>query len=957
MDIFTGKFESMENKLSQPLDQGSEAGMELSELIDCESLQKLMDEFYAFTKLPMSIVDMKGKVLVGIGWQSICIDFHRANPESYRNCIECDTILTRNIEPGTFKLYRCKNNMWDVATPIMLDNLQIGNIFMGQFFFDDEIIDEALFITQARNFGYNADDYLKALKQVPLLSRETVNQAMRFFSHFSQMISLMGHQQLKLKRSVAEKDAMVNELSNKEEIFKKLVLTLPDVIIRTHLDGTIFFINDVAFQILPGQSREDFIGRNMLAFIADRDLERAVLNTKEMFDRPLGPQEYRLKFPGDIELDCEINGDVVYDARHNPVEMVYAIRDISFRKKTEAEIQLKSMVLDQIKDHVTITDLNGVISFVNQAQVDLLQLNKDDILGKPTTVFGEDPGYGPTQSEILQRTLNDGEWRFVVTNFSADGNKHFMDCRTQVIRDSAGKPIAICGISTDITHRLLTEKALEESEARFKALHNASFGGIAIHDKGVILDCNQGLSVLTGYTIDELTGMDGLLLIAEQSRDRVMKNILSGYEKPYEAFGARKNGEEYPMRLEARNIPYKGVWMRSVEFRDISEQKRAEAELIAAKELAEENSRLKTAFLANMSHELRTPINAIMGFSDLMKDAEADEKLQFADIVQKSSQKLVTLIDDVVLLSRLQSEKILLTEMEFRPADIVNEIYRIHELSARHKAIDLKVNIPAGHENMTIISDVDKIRQTLLIFASNAMKYTLEGSIKLGFAIEEGAVEFFVEDTGIGMADDELQRIFENFYRGRRVIAKAIGGTGLGLNIAHELVNLLGSKIRVITREGKGSRFSFSIPVKSTAEITPEATPQRELQQNWPDCAILIAEDEPDNFLFLDFLLKNKVKRIDHANDGAEAVKMAMQNTYDLILMDLKMPVMNGLEATIEIRKHYPSLPVIAQTAYAQPEERNLALQSGCNDHIEKPLIKEKLFALFNKYLITKGCQ
>jgi CheY-like chemotaxis protein len=235
-------------------------------------------------------------------------------------------------------------------------------------------------------------------------------------------------------------------------------------------------------------------------------------------------------------------------------------------------------------------------------------------------------------------------------------------------------------------------------------------------------------------------------------------------------------------------------------------------------------------------------------------------------------------------------------------------------------------------------------------FLSNALKYTFEGSIELGVQLHGQNIEFYVEDTGMGIPEHETQLIFEAFYRGEQAISSAIRGTGLGLNIAKELIELMGGKMGVYSELKMGSRFYFTVPFQYS-----NLTESSNINTKYPvrgvkDLVILIVDDEPLNYHYLEILLKNNVKKVDIAVNGKQAVEMALKNSYNLVLMDLKMPVMSGIEATRILKAKYPDLPVIAQTAYSLPAEKAYALQAGCDDIIVKPINKAKMMEVINRY-------
>lgn len=391
-----------------------------------------------------------------------------------------------------------------------------------------------------------------------------------------------------------------------------------------------------------------------------------------------------------------------------------------------------------------------------------------------------------------------------------------------VKRDRNNDPVRMVGTMTDIQQRKNNEALLleakqiaEENETRFKALHNASFGGITIHNKGWIIDCNLGLSEITGYSIDELIGMNGLLLIAEETRDMVYSNILAKFEKPYDAIGIRKNGEKYPVRLEARMIPYKGKEVRVVEFRDVTEQKRAEEQLVLARKKAEESDQLKSAFLANMSHEIRTPMNGILGFTSLLEepDLTGEEQTKYIEIIKRSGIRMLNTVNDIIDISKIDSGQM---EIISTKVNICNELdtqFNFFKPEADKKGIKLsciKKNIP---DNLILVTDENKIRSIFTNLVKNAIKYTDTGSIEIIAEINDDYFVCTINDTGVGIPSQRLNSIFNRFVQADISDSRAAEGSGLGLAITKSYVEMMKGEINVKSTEGSGSSFSFKLPL------------------------------------------------------------------------------------------------------------------------------------------------
>ncbi|MEZ5069755.1 MAG: PAS domain S-box protein [Bacteroidales bacterium] len=534
----------------------------------------------------------------------------------------------------------------------------------------------------------------------------------------------------------------------------------------------------------------------------------------------------------------------------------------------------------------------------------------------------------------------------------------------------------------DISERKKAQMELRESEERFKALHNASFGGITIHEKGMILDCNRGLSQISGFTYEELIGMDGLLLIAEEYRDLVRNKIAQGYERPYEAYGCRKNGEVYPLRLEARNIPYRGKTVRVVEFRDITEQKAAEEEvqrkneeymtvnnelsdslyriqkinmeLEEAKERAEESDRLKTTFLANLSHEIRTPMNGILGFADLLgaDDLTPDTQKKYIDLIKQSGDRMLHLISDLVDISRIETGQIVLNPGPCSRT-IDEQTSRFLRTPGREKGLtfDLEKGIP--DPGPTFHVDQYRLEQVLTNLVGNALKFTRRGGVEMGYESMGQDLRFHVKDSGPGIAAAFHEKIFERFRQVEDTPLRAEEGSGLGLAISKSIVELMGGTIGVQSEPGKGSTFFFQIPFLPAEKTRDGAVPETSTPNRTGRESILVAEDDELSFIYLQETLENDFTSVLWAQNGKEAIDLLeMHPEVSLILMDLKMPVLNGLDAVREIRKKNRDIPIIAQTAYAHEAELQKALDAGCNDTLTKPISKVLLKQKVTKYLL-----
>lgn len=387
---------------------------------------------------------------------------------------------------------------------------------------------------------------------------------------------------------------------------------------------------------------------------------------------------------------------------------------------------------------------------------------------------------------------------------------------------------------------------------------------------------------------------------------------------------------------------------------DITERKKAEAELVKAKNKAEESDRLKTAFLHNLSHEIRTPLNAIVGFVTLFLEPEADSKVHqaYSEIIMQSSDHLLSIITDIIDISNIEANLVKSDKKELNLNSSLKSLYNQFNPIAAKKKIALTLSTPLHDDDSFILTDTTKIIQILSNLLNNSIKFTNEGNIKIGYEIKSMTIEFSISDTGIGIAPENHEKIFDRFFQVKNSVSRMYEGMGLGLAITKAYVQLLGGKIWVSSQPGKGSTFYFTVPyVKS---LKPEIPDHEKLiftgLKFSEKRTILVAEDIESNFNLIKYFLKESNAEIIRAVNGQEAVEMCLSNTkIDLIVMDIKMPIMDGLTAVRLIRKANITIPIIAQTAYH--EDRETAIECGCSGFISKPFDKKDLLKILKEYI------
>lgn len=641
-------------------------------------------------------------------------------------------------------------------------------------------------------------------------------------------------------------------------------------------------------------------------------------------------------------------------------------RDQAERKLRESEEKFRSYI--EFAPHaVIVVDETGRYIEVNPAtcsitgysEDELLNIRISDILAPDSTEAG---------MNHFKKVVKDGYSVGEVEFIRKDGVRRWW--KVSAKRISEKKYIGLCEDTTEAREYEkkinAARKKAEEGEKKFRAIADSSPLAINVSN-GCDLKVeyvNPAFLNLFGYSIEEVPELSYWWPLAypeEQYRHEVMEEwnrktskaiLKSGSIEPMETIVRCKDGSY-------KNIEWRFVstgmenWTMGM---DLTGFRKAESELIHARDKAEESNRLKSAFLANMSHEIRTPMNGILGFLDLMKDIDlSDEKRNiYIDIINRSGQRLLDTINDIIEISKIELGQLHVSLGETNTEEILKFQLEFFEQQAKAKNISLSIDELLTGRKSVILSDHHKIEGMLTNLIKNALKFTTEGSITFGNFLQNNQLIFYVKDTGMGIPRDKIDKVFERFVQADMNASRPYDGSGLGLSIVKAYADILGGKIWVESQPGAGSIFYFSIPY---APVEGELS--NEVSNCPPDIGflkgktILVAEDDDTSYNYLQDILSSEGLTILRSTTGADAVKKVRETeSLSLVLMDIMMPVMSGIEATVEIRKFNKNIPVIAQTAFAMAGDRELIISAGCNDYLAKPVRREKLFELIRRVMV-----
>jgi len=729
-----------------------------------------------------------------------------------------------------------------------------------------------------------------------------------------------------------------------------------------------FSVLEIDPQSMPSTYKEN------LALYHHEDAQRLhVAVTQTLNDGTPYELELRRTKPDGSEVNILARGIAEMDEAGKVTRLYGSVQDITTSKRMESQLryskEMLQSVLDTIPQYIAWKDRDSTFLGCNKNYAQMVGIgNPQDIIGKTDWDLPWKKEETMFFLECDSRIMNSGvpEYHIVEPALNAGGEERWLDTNKVPLHDLDGRVNGILVAFEDITERIHTDKALRESETRLQHLIHGLHAAVVVHAcDTTVLIANEEASRLLGLTLDQMMGKTAVDPAWHFVRED--ESPMSVEEYPVsQVFATRSPVKNMVLGIKHLNT-IGHVWVQInafpefdndgfvtqvvVTFVDITDRKRAEQSLKVSKEAAEAATRAKSEFLANMSHEVRTPLNGVLGMLQLLQTTDqSDEQKDYILGAIKSTNRLTRLLADILDISRIEAGKLQIIEEEFSTKCLKDSILEIFSLTTREKGLAFDFTLDPLLP-LRLIGDETRVRQILFNIAGNAIKFTEKGSVCVHAALLpsknslQARVLFSVSDTGIGISDKQIYDIFEPFVQAEGSYTRRYQGAGLGLSIVRKLVKLLGGETAIDNTEGNGTTIYISLPFKLTLSQQEQAETLLPMSVSSPETSIriLFAEDDETSLISGKRMLEKSGYSVVTAQDGHEALKLLSEQDFDMILMDIQMPVMDGVEATKAIREsttlgQKSNIPIIAMTAYAMTGDKEKFLAAGMNDYISKPV-------------------
>ncbi len=656
-------------------------------------------------------------------------------------------------------------------------------------------------------------------------------------------------------------------------------------------------------------------------------------------------------------------------------QLVYEQEQRAFiQKALHASQEKHRYVVQEISEGILITNLEGKITFANKRMTDLTGYSYEELIGENAPQLIIVPEEKEKFEKHIKIHLSGKSYDSVIQLVHKSGKKWLAQIKGAPYKNSKSEIVGMMGVITDISAQQLAEIKVIESEQMLRKIIDTSLDCVIyIDEHGDVVEWNQQAISTFGYTRKEAIGNNmGDLIVPAQHRAahaRGMSHYLKTGKGPVlnnriEITAINKQEKEFPIELSITPIMIDGKYFFSGFIRDITDRKKAEQDLITAKHAAEQAQAAEQQFLANMSHEIRTPMNAVIGMTHLLYETNPTEaQKEYLDSLRFSADSLMGIITNILDLSKIEANEIEFEQRTFNLLELLKSLQQTFQFKVREKPISVVLDMDPKIENH-LVGDSVRLNQILTNLLGNASKFTHQGTIgvKAKLVAATGGqyiIQFQVHDSGIGIDSDHIDKIFENFKQADVKITRKFGGTGLGLTIVKQLVELQGGTIDVESSKENGSVFNVVIPFKNSgipqSEVSIKEDSEQEINDILKTINLLVVEDNLMNQKLISKILELWDCPFEIAPSGFIALEKTQQTKYDIILMDIHMPEIDGCETTEKIRANENNLnqstPIIALTAAALLDEKNRAFDSGMNDFLTKPFSPKQLKKRLAKWL------